>query len=340
MTRFCRGLAPLICLFLCSNGVAQSTSWLRDAFPLDNRTHDFGTVARSAKTEYRFPIKNTSDKTIELGSIRTSCGCTTPTIETKKIAPGETGTILAKFNTGTFTGQKQATVTVTIVKPIYTEVQLTVRGYIRSDVVVAPGSAAFGEVVLGESKKLSLDVAYAGRSNWAIQEVKSDSPFISASIEEAGRQNGRIQYKLNVELKDNAPLGFFNGQLVLRTNDRRLTEVPVAISGDVRSAIQLSPTRLELGKIQPKSSISKRIVVKGKKPFRILGIRSDEIEVDFEPIEQSRKAHLVNLDLLAGELAAGNHSGKIWIKTDLQEDDLALDVDFALESVEIPTAKK
>ena len=46
----------------------------------------------------------------------------------------EKGAIVATFNTNSFHGQRGATLTVIIDKPFYAEVQLHVRGYIRSDV--------------------------------------------------------------------------------------------------------------------------------------------------------------------------------------------------------------
>ncbi len=98
---------------------AQVSSLFRDA------SHDFGTVARAAKTEHRFEFQNPYQQPIHVRSVRTSCGCTTPIIETETVPPGGTGIILARFNTGTHTGSKAATVTVTIDRPTFMEVQLT-----------------------------------------------------------------------------------------------------------------------------------------------------------------------------------------------------------------------
>src|SRR4051812_4917327 len=66
--------------------------------------HDFGTVARSADTVYKFPVKNIYKQDVQLSSVRASCGCTTPTLENSMLKPGETGYIVATFNTRTFTG--------------------------------------------------------------------------------------------------------------------------------------------------------------------------------------------------------------------------------------------
>ncbi|MEC9093998.1 MAG: DUF1573 domain-containing protein, partial [Planctomycetota bacterium] len=63
------------------------------------RTHDFGTVARGAKAVHRFKIINPHGKPLVIENIRSSCGCTKPSLTTKIIQPGDAGWILAEFNT-------------------------------------------------------------------------------------------------------------------------------------------------------------------------------------------------------------------------------------------------
>ena len=60
-------------------------NWAESAFPV--KTYDFGTVAVASKTEFRFPITNTTNDTIHIQTVRASCGCTTPIVETDYIAP-------------------------------------------------------------------------------------------------------------------------------------------------------------------------------------------------------------------------------------------------------------
>ena len=43
--------------------------------------HDFGSVARGAKTEYEFVLSNIYLEDVHIASVRTSCGCTTPRIK-------------------------------------------------------------------------------------------------------------------------------------------------------------------------------------------------------------------------------------------------------------------
>ena len=60
------------------------------------------------------------------------------------------GAIHATFNTGSFLGARGATLTVTLDKPFPAEVQLHVKGVIRSDVIFTPGSVQFGDVEQGQ----------------------------------------------------------------------------------------------------------------------------------------------------------------------------------------------
>ena len=61
--------------------------------------HDFGTVARGAKAEYRFVFENLYLEDVHVAGVRTSCGCTTPSVENPLLKTYEKGAILAHFNT-------------------------------------------------------------------------------------------------------------------------------------------------------------------------------------------------------------------------------------------------
>lgn len=62
------------------------------------RRHDFGLgtlVDGRAEFEHTFVLTNTGSSTIEIGEIRTSCGCTVAELSTRSIGPGETIEIAA-----------------------------------------------------------------------------------------------------------------------------------------------------------------------------------------------------------------------------------------------------
>ncbi len=282
--------------------------------------HDFGTVARAAKTEYRFTFDNPYNQTIQVRSVRTSCGCTTPIVETEIVPPGGRGSILAKFNTGTHTGSRSATLTVTIDKPSFTEIQLHVKGYIRSDVVFQPGEASFGSIMQGTSKTIDVGVDYAGKPAWQINRVTTGDSFITVVPTEVSRQNGRIRYSLSVSVSADAPVGPLESELVVHTNDRNLTTVPLRLVANIAPEIAVSPQTLSLGDIVQGEPIKQLIVLKGHQPFLIKSVESGEFEIEAKLGDESKLLHALPMVIKPRALEFGKEiKGKITFSTDLPE---------------------
>ncbi|MBI2479744.1 MAG: DUF1573 domain-containing protein [Planctomycetia bacterium] len=72
-------------------------------------SHDFGYVARGAKAEFAFEFENLYEEDLHVASVRSSCGCTTPTITKRDLKTFEKSTIVATYNTRSFLGQKKVT---------------------------------------------------------------------------------------------------------------------------------------------------------------------------------------------------------------------------------------
>src|SRR4029079_11516639 len=143
-----RTLAVAVALLLLAPA-AQAREWAQKVF--GTTSHDFGHVARGAKAEFAFEVQNLYEEDIHIADVRTSCGCTTPTISKPTLKTWEQGWIMATLNTRSFVGQRNSTLTVVIDKPYYAEVNLTIAGYIHSDVDFQPGVAALGDVEQGTS---------------------------------------------------------------------------------------------------------------------------------------------------------------------------------------------
>jgi hypothetical protein len=295
---------------------ASAQQWADDL--VAEKTHDFGAVARAAKVEHVFQFKNTSDRPIHLSSCRSSCGCTQPRVGKAAAAPGEVATIIAAFNTRGFTGKRGAWVTVTLDQPQYAEVRLRVDGYIRTDVVLDPGQVSFGSVAVGNEAEKTVRINYAGRNDWKIENVKSASPFVEAHAVEKARSSGRVSYDLVVKLKENAPIGYLNNELLLVTNDRRATQVPVKVEGVVVANLAISPSPLMLGSMQPGQVVKRPLIVKGMKPFKITEITAEDLGFSFNPSDEAKLVHVVPLEFKAGP-SAQLLTGKIIVQTDMPE---------------------
>lgn len=296
----------------------SAQDWARKMFK--ETQYNFGAVARGAKTEHRFPFRNLYMEDIHIAGVRASCGCTTPSVTKDTLKTYETGEIVAHFNTDRFTGQRGATLTVTIDRPYAAEVQLRVDGYIRTDVVVDPGSIEFGSIDQGQPAKKRVTVAHAGRGDWKIIDVKCGNPFVKAKVSEASRQNGQVSYRLTVSVAPDAPAGYLQDQLILVTNDHNYKQVPVAIEGRIVPELVVNPSLVSLGRLQPGQTVRKQVVVQAKEPFRITAVECDNgnFQFDLNPVakDEVKTVHLVPLLFVAGN-KPGKIIGTIRIDTDL-----------------------
>lgn len=265
--------------------------------------HDFGTVARGAETIYRFEITNVYKQPMKILGVRSSCGCTSPTIENNTVNTYEKAYLVAKFNTHTFVGLHGATLTVSFGGPFPAEVQVRVHGNIRGDVVISPGAVEFGKVDEGEIREQRINVSYAGRQDWKITDVTNDNDYFEVEMQEAPRTMGKVNYNLTVRLKDNVPVGFIKDQLTLVTNDSRSDSqrFPLFIGGQVVPEISVTPETLVLGSVKAGEPITKKVVVRGKKPFKILDVNCGDNCFSFNTDQESKVMHLVEITYRPGD---------------------------------------
>ena len=306
----------LFILIVLLHSSAGAQDWARKMFKVTE--HDFGNVARDAKAEFRFEFENLYEEDVHVANVSSTCGCTTPRVENGSLKTYEKGAIVAHVNTDRFLGRKGATLTVTFDKPFYAQVQLRVGAYIRNDVIFDPGSVQFGSVDQGMAKEARVRVQYTGHSNWRIVDVKNANPHLSVQLIEAGRRGGQAWYDLLVKMDDAAPVGYIHDHLLLRTNDPSRAEVPLLVEGSVVSSVVVSPASLFMGVIEPGQEVTKQLVVRGKRPFRILSIECGDENFRFDTSDAGtpKPLHLIPVTFVAGD-ARGKISRTIRIETDL-----------------------
>ena len=295
---------------------AWAENWAEKMF--DTTSHDFGSVAKSAKTEHEFVLKNIYMEDVHIESVRSSCGCTRARIKEPWLKTYETTAIVADINTKSFRGRKPATITVTFDKPFRAQVRLQSKVYIRTDVLIEPGSVDLGSVEQGNPIEKKVTITRTGQSDWQVMEVKCANPHISGEVVETRRSGGNVSYELSVFLNENAPSGYIQDHLMLVTNDQSSTQVPVLVEGVVQSPITVSPASLFLGVVQPGQKVTKQLVVKGNKPFKIVAVNCDDDSFEFTtPIDGvARLIHLIPVTFIAGE-EVGKVLKTIRIVTDL-----------------------
>ena len=205
-------------------------------------------------------------------------------------------------------------------RPSFSEVQLHVKGYVRTDVVFNPGEASFGNIQHGKEKTVTVSLDYAGRSDWQIKGLTTSEAFFTATAQEESRSAGRVRYNIALKMSEQAPEGAFQSELIVVTNDRNLTKVPLRVMANIVAGITASPTTVSLGDILAQEPVKQLIVLKSQSPFLIKSVNSNVFDVDVKLSEEAKAIQAVQLMLKAKEGEYGKETqGFIRFETDLAD---------------------
>lgn len=288
----------------------------------NDTTHDFGAVAKASKQERIFEFTNNLDTDLHMLSVRASCGCTIATILTPVVKPGEKGQLKAKFDTVKFDGARGATLSVSVRRDQpyteYAEVQFSVKGQIRRDVVMYPASVDFTDVLSGKTAQRTLQLKYAGDPNWQIQDVKSSNPNVSVEVRETRRDPNarRVDYEMIVTMDESQNAGQFTDNLTIVTNDIRNQMINVDVAGKVQSVIET--TDIQLGVLNLNQEIEKSMIIRGARPFQIEEILVDNPAIKILSHEGEKTLHIVRYVLDTSKAKKINEEVRIVTNDPLQ----------------------
>jgi hypothetical protein len=84
---------------------------------------DFGSIPRGSTVVHAFKFLNVGQDTLEITSVRPTCGCTTAPLSSDRIPPGGEGSIKAYFNSAKFNGR--------VTKQIYVDSNDPISPYLK-----------------------------------------------------------------------------------------------------------------------------------------------------------------------------------------------------------------
>jgi hypothetical protein len=293
---------------------ARGDNWAEKMF--ENKSHDFRTVGRGTKTEHFFEFVNPYKEDVHIAAVRTSCGCTTPTITSDTVSTHQNGSVVATFNTNTHIGEKAAVITVVFDKPTYAEVQLKVKGHIRTDITFDPPEIDFGEVLPGVVEEREVVITHTGSTNWEIRDVRSHCQNLRVRLAAPERTPGMIRYRMKVKLDGQAAEGDLRQRLTLVSNDPAFPTTEMAINGRIKPTINISPSAVSMGILKLDSTASKRLIVQGEKPFAITGVQCPDPRFTFEIPEGQKKIQMINM-IFTGDGTDKGISHEVLVETDL-----------------------
>ncbi len=172
-----------------------------------------------------------------------------------------------------FVGAKTVLIHVTVGPEFTSTAQLRVSAHSRADIVFNPGQINFGQATRGQTPTQKIDVEYAGTLAWQVKEVVVPQNLpVNVVASEKYREPGRVGYRLETTLKADAPPGVIKEFIYLKTNDPNAPMVPLLIEANVIAALSVTPGTLSLGTVKANEQLTRRVVVRANKPFKILEV--------------------------------------------------------------------
>lgn len=279
------------------NGTARGQEWAKKMF--SGLSHDFGLVAKGTMPEYVFEIENCYEEDMTISYVRSSCGCTKVELDKQVLKTWEKAKLTARFDGVSFSGSREATVSIGFAHPYTAEVKLSIRGKILSDVQVYPNRIDFGTSTPGNEPVATITVTRLNNPDFQLTDVKSTFPHIAVSIEPAGRNYNSVSYRLKAWLKDTVPAGFVQGELNLIAKDGRGTpqelRIPVQFNGKVVAPLEINPSVWTITNVVPGQVLTKRVILQASQPFRLKDVTCENKSFTVKADDQPRPRHFIEI---------------------------------------------
>ncbi len=240
----------LFSLLIATQALAEPAPKAVPVEPIKN----FDIVPRGELIRHEFLIKNEGDATLEITDVHPACGCTVVNFDTK-IEPGQTGRVEAKVDTQDFAGPISKSIAVFTNDKANPKLQLVVKADVKPYISVEPGYARYSYVQGEPLRPISQTLWSEDGRDINIVRVKTPYNHLKVSYREAKEEErkkdakGR-QWRIDVELTPNAPVGALKDYVEVETDHPKQKLVKLPISGFVRPRQHITPVDLDFGEIE------------------------------------------------------------------------------------------
>lgn len=284
---------------------------------------DVGKVQRGERVEVEFTLENRGEGPLKIKSVQPACGCTVASFDAK-IAPGASGRVRARLDSSTLAGPVAKSITVVSNDPASPRAVLTIKAEIVTFVTVSPAFARLLHVRTQPATPTVVQLWSGDGTPVEVLGVETPAPWIVARARRA--EPGEVlpqgppeQWRIEIELGPDAPLGPLTDELVVRTSHPQQSAVEVPLSGFVRDVLTTTPAVADFGNLGRNVLDRSRFVLKlfnfGSETIEI---RSAATDLDFVTVataaEDPGRRFRVELRL-APDAPKGKFSGTLRLET-------------------------
>ena len=300
----------------------------------DELSRDFGSVPQGQILTHPFRIVNNTKQPVHIANVRVSCGvCSSARALQTYLRPGEETAIIATMDTNKFSNTKTITIFVMFDQPRFEEVRLWIQANSRQDVTYNPGNGIeFGRVKRGTEAESKVAVSFLGGAQTKVQEPKSDSNYVTPTLKVVQGANGETIYEISAKLRKDTPAGKWYTDIWLTTNNTSMPRLRVPVTVEVEAALSVTPSTVSLGTVKAGPESERKVIIRGARPFRIIGITGTDKQLQVRQTSTESKAvHVLTVTL--NPMEPRDLFSKITVQTDLKT---GADIEFNASAQVVP----
>lgn len=204
---------------------------------------DFGTRESTEVVEHDYVIRNEGNLSLEILSVRASCGCTAVKPSQNVIAPGEEATVQARFDLRGRNGMQIKTITVNSNDPNTPTVTMQLKGTIVNALSAQPSSIFFGRVEPGAVRTRPFEIV-SGKGPIQIVEYRTTHPGLVVTPVAAEPGADGMKHRFELALDSELPEGNINGSIFVKTDMENQPDLSIPVAAYIVAPLAPAPAAI------------------------------------------------------------------------------------------------
>lgn len=195
---------------------------------VEQLNHDFGEVVQGDQVEYTYRFRNAGDEILELGNVHTSCGCTAALLSTRRIAPGDSGELKARFDSTRFRGAVHKSISLETNDPRHQQVIFGLLGNVRAELVYSPEQVNWGTVPAGKELESTITITNHSQTTVNLQPPQTTHDDLTAEL--SAQQlppGGQVELRVRGKLKPEQTR--ISGYVIIPTDYQKLPHIRLSV---------------------------------------------------------------------------------------------------------------
>ena len=218
-----------------------ATNGIGPKIQFETMVHDFGQVKSGEQVKYTYTFTNAGDQLLELTGVQ-ACGCITADW-TKKVEPGQTGSVPISFNSASYSGPVIKTVTVTCNDRTNPRPMLQFKGTVWKPIDVNPQFAILNLTANAPLASTTVVIINNMPEPITLSPPQCSNPAFAVVLQT--NQPGK-EFRVVITPVSLLSAGNAQAQITLKTSATNMPVITIPVFANVQPPVTITPPQIAL----------------------------------------------------------------------------------------------